>query len=81
LDLDHLTIFDRKGCVFGFGDEGREGRYMGRGGDGGGVADALSDLLAFVDLGYFSLEELIAALAEVKDVGVRFAPCYRSVST
>ena len=54
---------------------------MGRGGDGGGVADALSDLLAFVNFGYFSLEKLIAALAEVKDVGVSFAPCYRSVST
>jgi hypothetical protein len=39
------------------------------------VADAFVDLLAFVDFGDFSLEKLVAALAEVEDVGVGLAPC------
>ena len=44
------------------------------------MADAFCDFLAFVDFGHFSLEKLVAALAEVEDVGVGFAPCWEAVS-
>lgn len=39
------------------------------------MADSFGDLFAFVYFGDFGFNELVATLAEVEDVGVRFAPC------
>lgn len=74
LDLDGLASLQRRRSLLGVGLEGRVGGDVGAGGDGGAVADALGDLLALVDLGDLLLEQLVAALAKLDDVGALSAP-------
>ena len=41
------------------------------------MCDSFGDLLAFVDLEQFGVEELVALDAGVQDGGVRLAPAWR----
>lgn len=66
-DLGLLSIGDQRSV----GSNERAGR------NGAGVGNALGDLLALVDLGDLLLEELVALLADLDDLGALSAPSYR----
>lgn len=69
LDLDGLSLLDLDTGLSLVGGKGSIGSDVGRGGDRGGVGEALVDLLASVDLGNLLLDQLITLLANVDNLG------------
>lgn len=74
LDLDHLALLERGSGLLGVGLQGGVGGDVRAGGDGSAVADALGNLLALVDLGRLFLQQLVAALTELDNVGIGLDP-------
>lgn len=74
LDLDRLALLQCRGGLFGIGLQGRVRSDVGAWGDGCAVSNALGNLLALVDLGYLLFKKLVAALAELNNVGALGTP-------
>ena len=74
LDLDGLAGAELGLSLFGVGDERRIGRDVGARRDGARVRDTLGDALALEYLGDFIVEELVALLADLNDLGAFGAP-------
>ena len=68
LDLDRLAGLDLNNSLLLVGGQGSVGGDESGGRDGGGVGEALGDLLAAVDLGKLLLDELVTLLADVNDL-------------
>lgn len=76
LDLDRLAFLQCCRSLFGIGFQGRVRGDVRAWGDGGAVANALGNLLSLVDLGDLLFKKLVAALAELDNVGVLGTPSY-----
>lgn len=74
LNLDDLALLQGDCGFLGIRLQGRVWGDVGARGDGGAVPNALSNLLALVDLGRLFLQKLVTALTELDDVGVCLDP-------
>lgn len=74
LNLCSLSSLECNLGLFSVGCQRSVGRYVGARRDGARVRDALEDLLALVDLGNLIVQELVAALADLNDLGALDAP-------